>query len=171
MLGTKHGDVQPLSTGLTLADRIGVLSNVVQEGESVYAVSGYSTRTIIAARSGGSMRVFQRVGYAGKAVVGGEQFKDTLAVEGKALALELSGVGIITDDDKANALIGILLNEAKARPGETETLSGYTQALTIYLTEGITLQLNVSGDVAEGCGAWSCLRFFTEFKAAVGESK
>ncbi|MDR0396468.1 MAG: hypothetical protein LBH66_04120 [Oscillospiraceae bacterium] len=167
MLEAKIGDMQPLTSDISLADRIGVLSNVVREGEPIYSVRDYSTRTMIAARSGGQMRLFQRVGYAAKSLVGSdERFKDTLSVEGKARALELSGVGIVTDGEKANALISILLSDAREWSGEA--VPSGEQALTVYLTNGLALQLNVSGDVVEACGAWSCPRFFEEFRAAVG---
>ncbi|MDR1263913.1 MAG: hypothetical protein LBK46_10595, partial [Oscillospiraceae bacterium] len=162
MLGTKHGDVQPLTSDISLADRIGVLSNVVPEGESVYAVQDYSTRTMIAARVDGTTRVFQRVGYAAKSLVGDENFGDTLSIEGRVRALELSGVGIVTDEAKVNALVSTLLKDARAWSGEA--IPSGEQALTIYLTNGLTLQLNASGDVVQACGAWSCPQFFEGFR-------
>ncbi|GHU77676.1 hypothetical protein AGMMS49992_26340 [Clostridia bacterium] len=166
MLGTKHGDVQSLTSDISLAGFIGVLSNVVPDGEAVYGVQDYSTRTLIAARVGGSMRVFQRIGYAAKTLVGEESFKDTLAIEGRVRALELSGVGIVTDGTKANSLVQVLLNDARQWSGEA--IPEGEQALTIYLENSLALQLKVSGDVVEACGAWSCPQFFEGFKEAVG---
>lgn len=164
MLGQKHGDVQPLTADISLADRVGVLSNVVPEGEVVCGIEGYSTRTMVAARVGGVMRVFQRVGYAVKTLVGGESFRDTLDVSGKVAALELSGVGVISDVTKANELIGILLRDAEPWSGESISDSG--QALTIYLDGDIVMQLNVSGEIVQACGAWACPSFFEAYEAA-----
>ncbi|MDR1599524.1 MAG: hypothetical protein LBS11_06610 [Oscillospiraceae bacterium] len=167
MLDSKIGDVQQFTDDISLASRIGVLSNVAPEGEAVYSILDCSTRSMVASRVDGSMRLFQRVGYAAKSLVGSdERFSDTLSIEGKVRALELSGVGIVTDAAQANALASTLLADARAWSGEA--VPAGEQALTIYLTNGLALQLNVSGDVVEACGAWSCPQFFERFRTAAG---
>jgi len=168
MLGTKHGDIQPLSADISLADRIGVLSNIVPEGEIVYAIGDYSTRTMVAARVSGSVRVFQRIGYAAKSLVGEESFSDTLAVSGKVQALELSGVGIINDAEQANRLIDLLLS--RAQPWSGEAVPEGDQSLTIYMRDGLSLHMVVSGDIVQACGAWACPDFFEEFFKVLHES-
>ena len=167
LLDTKHGDIQPSSEDISMADRLGVVSNVAGDGEVVYSVKGYSTRTLIAAKVNGSMRLFQRVAYAAKSLAGsGESFADTLAIQGKVKALELSGVGIISDADICNALIETLLNKAV---WYGDTVPTGQQALTIYLRDGLSVQLHVSGDAVAACGAWACPEFFEAFQSAVGQ--
>nr|HML48778.1 hypothetical protein [Clostridia bacterium] len=70
LLDTKHGDIQPSGNDISMADRLGVVSNIVGDGEVIYSVKGYSTRTLIAAKVNGSMRLFQRVAYAAKSLAG-----------------------------------------------------------------------------------------------------
>ena len=55
----------------------GMVSNVVARGETVYAISGMSG-ALVAAQVDGSTRVFQRVSYAGTAIIGSETLADTL---------------------------------------------------------------------------------------------
>jgi hypothetical protein len=166
MLGTKHGDIQPSPSDISLADRIGVLSNVVTPGEPVYAVEGHSTKTMLAAPVGGSIRLFQRVGYAAKSLVGSDEtFGDTLDITGSVVALELSNVGLVTDAAQCEALTQLLLGEAIIWSGEA--LPTTDQALTLYLSDNLSLQLGVSGDILEGCGLWACPSFFEAFQQAL----
>lgn len=165
LLDTKHGDIQPSSDDISMADRLGVVSNVVSDGEVIYSLKGYSTRTLIAAKVNGSMRLFQRVGYAAKSLAGsGETFADTLAIQGNVIALELSGVGIISDTGTCNTLINTLLSKAV---WYGDTVPTGQQALTIYLRDNLSVQLHVSGDVVAACGAWACPDFFEAFQAAL----
>jgi hypothetical protein len=165
MLGQKHGDVQPLTADISLADRIGVLSNVVPVDEIVYAVGDYSTRTMVAAKVGGVMRVFQRIGYATKSLVGSETFRDTLDVSGRVTALELSGVGVITDGEQANRIFEMLVGEAVPWSGESIPEAG--QSLTIHIDGGLSLQVGVSGDLVQACGSWACPEFFEAFAQTI----
>lgn len=165
LLDTKHGDIQPSSGDISMADRLGVVSNIVGDGEVIYSVKGYSTRTLIAAKVNGSMRLFQRIAYAAKSLAGsGESFADTLAIQGKVKTLELSGVGIISDADTCNALVETLLNKAV---WYGDTIPTGQQALTIYTYDNLSVQLHVSGDVMAACGAWACPDFFEAFQAAL----
>lgn len=165
LLDTRHGDIQPSGDDISMADRLGVVSNIVSDGEVIYSLKGYSTRTLIAAKVNGSMRLFQRVAYAAKSLAGsGETFADTLAVQGNVVSLELSGVGIISDVNTCNALIDTLLNKAV---WYGDTIPTGQQALTIYLRDNLSVQLHVSDDVVAACGAWACPDFFEAFQAAL----
>jgi len=165
LLGKKIGDVQPAAGDMALDDRIGVLSNVVSAGEPIYEVAGYAQRTVVAAKVFGTTRLFQRVGYAGKTLAGaGETFEDTLGVRGHVTALELSGVGAVTDPEEAARLTDVLLDQASLWQGESIPSGG--QALTLYLEDNLALQLQVAENVLQGCGAWANPTFFKEFQAA-----
>ena len=138
------------------------LSNVATEGSAVYSISGLDSRTAVAAEVNGSLRVFQRVSYAGKGP-GAQSLEDTFGVRGKASALELSGVGTLTGD-AANQALSVLLDNAVLVSADA---SARRQFLTVTLTSGLKLQLGVSGDTLAGCGGWSCPEFFEAFEAAL----
>jgi hypothetical protein len=163
LIGVKHGDILPLG-GKLIGDAIGVFSNIAPDGEFVCSVGNYSTRTMVAVRVDDAMRVFQRVSYEGKSLSGDETFRDTLAVSGNVRALELSGVGALGDPDIVNALMDIMF--ANAVPASVPTIADNAdlQSLIIHLNEGLSLQLLVSGDTIEACGAWDCPAFFREFE-------
>lgn len=148
----------------SLADPVGVISNVVQEGTPVYAIDGISFQTACVAEVNGSLRLFQRVGYASSSTIGNEMFEDTLKVQGIVQSLELSGVGVINDAALANELIYMLYEYAEYHSNEIEAGS---QTLTIQLNNGLALQLMVQDDLLSGCGVWACPEFFELFQQAI----
>ena len=165
MLGGQVGSVQQVSDQPSLASgealRAG-LSNVVQEGAAVYAVRGLPQTTAVAAEVNGSMRIFQRVSYAGRGPAG-SSLEETFSVRGKVKRLELSGVGELTGE-AANRAIDVLLDQAVLQSSDA---SSRRQTLTVTLDSGLKLQLGVSGDTLCGCGGWSCPAFFEAFEAAL----
>ena len=138
------------------------ISNVAGEGTAIYAVSGLSAKTAVAAQVDGKTRLFQRVSYAGKGP-GKQSLEDTFGVRGKVKRLELSGVGVL-EGDTANVVIGVLLDNAALKAADA---SMGKQKLTVTLSSGLKLQLGVSGDTVTGCGGWSCPEFFDAFEAAL----
>lgn len=145
------------------SDWSAALSNAADEGAAVYAISGVSQKTAVATEVDGQMRVFQRVSYAGYGV-GGDSLESTLDVRGKVSSLTLSGVGKIEDSGKANDLVAVLLDNATSY---SDDFSSSKQSLLIALDNGLTLQMNVSGEVLYGCGGWSCPEFFEAFQEAL----
>ena len=80
------------------------------------------------------------------------------------VALELTGVGTVTDPAQAQALFSLLINTAQmTRPGASET----SQSLLIGLQNGLALQMSVRDESLMACGTWSCPEFFEAFEAAV----
>lgn len=164
LTGDLLGSVNVFTEEPALADSQDVVSNIVAEGEKVYAVNGMNGAMVCAYVDGG-LRVFQRVGYADSAVVGAESLKDTLKAQ-NVIALELSDVGTIQDSAKAAELMNVLYQNAvyqRAGGGETG------QSLLIYLSNGLTMQLAVKDEKLIGCGTWACPDFFEAFEAAVAE--
>lgn len=165
MLGSQVGSVQQVSDQPSLASgealRAG-LSNVAQEGTAVYAVRGLPQTTAVAAEVDGSMRIFQRVSYAGRGPAG-SSLEETFSVRGKVKQLELSGVGKLTGE-AANRAIDVLLDQAVLQSSDA---SSRRQTLTVTLDSGLKLQLGVSGDTLCGCGGWNCPAFFEAFEAAL----
>lgn len=155
-----YTDEPSLASG---TDWSGALSNAALEGATVYEVSGVSDKTVVAAEVDGKMRAFQRVAYAGYGA-GGDSLENTLDVRGSVSSLTLSGVGEITDSAKANELIGVLLDKATTY---SDDYSSSKQSLLIHLDNGLTLQMNVSGEVLYACGGWSCPEFFEAFQSAL----
>lgn len=167
LMGATIAEVLDFTEEPSLAGTVGVVSNVAPVGTKVYAVEGLSSKTVCLAEVDGSLRVFQRVGYASETILGNEMFEDTLAIHGEVEMLELSGVGIITNEVDANELIYTLMEFAVYNGDE---IAHGNQALTIYLKNGLSLQLAVQGDVLGGCGAWACPEFFQEFQARMTPS-
>lgn len=164
VLGTAIAEVQDYTEEPSLAATVGVVSNVVQEGTQVYGVDGISTKTACIAEVDGVPRLFQRIGYASATFIGNEMFMDTFDVQGQVAALELSGVGVITDEQAANDLM-YTLNEFASYQGSDVAESG--QALTVYLTNGLSMQLTVQDNALGGCGVWTCPEFFEAFNEAL----
>ena len=165
LLGDPVGSVAAFSDTPSLADDDAFssgLSNVSGEGTAIYAVSGLDTSTAVAAEVDGKMRLFQRVSYAGKGP-GGQGLEDTFAVRSLVTDLTLSNVGTLTGD-AANDAIAVLLDHAYLKSTDT---SSHKQTLTATLSNGLKLQLGVSGDTVSGCGNWSCPEFFEAFNAAL----
>ena len=164
-LGGEVGEVAAFTDEPSLASAEAMsagLSNVASEGGAVYAVAGLDSRTAVAAEVDGSLRVFQRVSYAGKGP-GTQTLEDTFGVRGQASALELSGVGTLTGD-AANEALNVLLDNATLVSADATARRQY---LTVTLSSGLRLQLGVSGDTLVGCGGWSCPEFFEAFEAAL----
>ena len=138
------------------------LSNVAEAGTTLYAVKGMAQSTMVACEVNGSMRVFQRVSYAGKGPAGAS-LEDTFSVRGKVKSAELSGVGELAGA-KANEVIAVLLDQATLKSADA---TARRQTLTVTLDNGLKLQLGVSGDTLCGCGGWSCPEFFEAFEAAL----
>ena len=162
LLGGQVATVNEFTTEPSLSGTDVVLSNAASAGTAVYAVRGVSDSTYVAAEVDGRMRLFQRVSFNGNALRGGERLADTLAVSGKVVALELSGVGTVTDPSTCEALLSTLLNCASYT--SSGSLSS-RQALLIELSNGLVLQMSVKGDRLAACGVWSCPEFFEEFEA------
>lgn len=138
-----------------------VLSNAATSGTAVYAVKGLSTDTVIAAEVNGRMRLFQRVSFNGNALRGKEKLANTLAISGQVIAMELTGVGTVTDPAACEALLTTLLECASYESSGSITSK---KALLIELESGLVLQLAVKSDNLAACGVWSCPEFFEEFE-------
>ncbi len=154
LVGDAVGSVAAFSDTPSLAEDNAFssgLSNVSGEGTAIHAVSGLDASTAVAAEVGGKMRLFQRVSYAGRGP-GGQGLEDTFSVRG------------LVTEDAANDAIAVLLDHAYLKSTDT---SSHRQTLTATLSNGLKLQLGVSGDTVSGCGNWSCPEFFEAFKAAL----
>ena len=97
-------------------------------------------------------------------MVGSEGLGDTLQISGHVLALELSGVGTVTDASAAQTLVDTLLDNAVYE--SSGSVSG-KQSLLISLDNGLTVQMAVKNDKLSACGTWSCPDFFDAFQAAI----
>ncbi len=165
LLGESLGDVALFSEQPSLASGKEMdrgLSNVAGQGAVIYSLKGLSGSTSVAAEVDGSMRVFQRVSYAGKGPAGGD-LEDTFDIRGKVREMTLSGVGTLSGE-KANEVAAVLLDEAVLASADATARGQY---LTVTLENGLRLQLGVSGDMLCGCGGWSCPAFFEAFEAAL----
>ena len=162
LLGDKLGTVETFTNEPALAGANGICSNMVQEGETVYAVRGM-TGALAAAKVDGKMRVFQRVSFGDWALLGRETLADTLRAD-SVVALELSGQGTVNDPAEAKRLIGILTDNAqflRAAGGESN------QSLLIQLENGIVIQMAVNGERLIACGTWACPEFFEAYQEAM----
>lgn len=162
MLGGQVAVVNEFTTEPSLSGTDVVLSNVAEAGTAVYSIRGVDAATLVAAEVDGRMRLFQRVSYNGNALRGSERLANTLAISGKVVALELSGVGTVTDANACAALMSTLLSNAGYQ--SSGSLSS-RQALLIELDNGLVLQLSVKGDRLAACGVWSCPEFFEDFES------
>ena len=164
LLGDAVGTVSTTTDEPSLADdsaMAGGLSNVAEAGQTIYAVSGVDVNTAVACEVGGNMRLFQRVSYAGKGP--GQGLEDTFSVRGQVAELTLSGVGTLIGD-AANDAAAVLLDHATLKSADS---SARKQTLTVTLTNGLKLQLGVSGDTVSACGKWSCPEFFEAFESGL----
>ena len=165
MLGGEVGAISMFDEQPSLAspkEMTAGISNVAEAGSAVYAVKGMENSTLVACKVDGSMRLFQRVSYAGRGPAGAS-LEDTFSVRGKVKSAELSGVGELTGS-KANEVIAVLLDNAVLKSADA---TARRQTLTVTLENGLKLQLGVSGDTLCGCGGWSCPEFFEAFEAAL----
>ncbi len=150
-----------LKTEEPALDRSGdTLSSVVAQGESVYAIPGM-TGGAVAAMVDGKMRAFQRVAFAGSALVGGEALQDTLP--SGAVTLQLSDVGTVSEPGEVSRLMDLLFSQASFQGAQ---LKESKQALLIQYGNGLVLQMAVSGHSLSACGTWSCPAFFEAFSQA-----
>lgn len=164
LLGSSVGTVAEYTTEPSLSGTDLILSNCVNQGETVYAVSGMDG-TLVIAQVDGVYRVFQRVSFNGNSIKGSEDLADTLQVSGQVRCLELSDVGTVTDSAVAEELVSTLLSNAVFE--SSGTVSG-SQSLLIELNNGFTVQMVVKDDKLGACGTWSCPEFFDAFTLAMG---
>ena len=169
LLDSPLAEVQSYSAGSALTNPAGIASNTVAAGTQIYSITGLSSKTAVAAEVDGVTRLFQRVSYAGSSTLGSEMFQDTMDVLGQVAALELSGVGVVTDESAANEVLMYMLSEFASFTGADTDLGAAQQSLTIYLSNGLALQLMVDGDVFSACGSWSCEGFTDTFRAEMAK--
>lgn len=163
LLGSKVGKVEEFTTEPALSGTNVLLSNVSASGTEVYQIKGMGG-TLVAAKVNGATRLFQRTGFNGSALNGGESLKDTLQVSGKVKSIELSGVGVVTDAKTAESLMKTLFSSASYESSGSVSAS---QSLLIHLNNGLTVQMAVKNDKLSACGTWSCPEFIEAFEAAV----
>lgn len=77
--------------------------------------------------------------------------------------MTLSGVGTLIGD-AANDAAAVAARPRDAQVGDS---SARKQTLTVTLTNGLKLQLGVSGDTVSACGKWSCPEFFEAFESGL----
>lgn len=160
--GSALGTVSEFTTEPSLSGTDTILSNVVSTGETVWAVPGMSD-TLVTARVDGQMRLFQRVSFNGNARRGRETLADTLQIEGRVVAMELTSIGTITDAATCEKLLDTLFDCASY---ESSGSLSSRQSLIIELDNGLVVQLAVKSDSVAACGVWSCPEFFEEFEEA-----
>ena len=161
LLGGVIATVSEFTTEPSLSGTDVVLSNAATSGTQVYAVRGVDEDTLVAAEVNGRVRLFQRVSFNGNALRGKEKLADTLAISGQVIAMELTGVGTVTDPAACETLLATLLSNASY---ESRGSISSRQTLLIELQNGLVLQLSVKGDNLAGCGVWSCPEFFEAFE-------
>ena len=157
MLGDEMGAVTEFNLEPALGSS-GVVSNVVSTGENIYAV-GDMGGALVAAPVDGALRVFQRVSYAGTAVIGTETLRDTLCAPSDVKWIEVEGLGRV-EGETAQQLMEVLLDYADY---QSTAFSG-SVPMQIGLENGITLQLMTGEDSISACGTWSCPDFFEAFQ-------
>ena len=163
LLGGSLGEIMEYTLEPALSSS-SLASNAAGLGQTVYAIEGMQG-AMVTANVDGSMRAFQRVSFAGMAVMGNESLGDTLCRASDVTSIELSGVGAIADAGAAQRMMGILLSNASYQSASAS--SSGSQSLLLGLRNGLTLQLMVSGDSVSACGTWSCPEFFEAFAEAM----
>lgn len=164
LVGGSIGQVSEYTDEPALADPNQIISNAVNQGETVYAVDGMG-EALVAASVNGEMRVFQRVSFANNAILGSESLSDTLGISGKVIGMELTDVGTVGNESKAAELADILLSSASF--ADTAGSQNGNRSLLIQLSNGLFVQMFVKNDTLSACGSWSCPEFFEAFQAAV----
>lgn len=164
LLGDELGEVTEYTLEPALSTGGGIVSNIVNAGETVYAIKGMKG-AMAAAYVKGGLRVFQRVSFAGTAVLGGETLADTLTAAPHAVALELTGAGIVDDPAAAQALMQTLTDNAEYESAAVG--SSDTRSLLIALDNGLLMQMMAGDDTLSACGTWSCPEFFEAYDKAV----
>ncbi len=161
LLGAELGTVTEFNIEPALGSS-GVVSNAIACGEPVYAV-GDRSGALVAAKVDHSMRVFQRVSYAGTAIIGSETLSDTLCDASDVEWIEVEGMGRVDDPAAAQKLMTTLLDLADYQG----TAFSAGASMQIGLQNGLTLQLMAGEDTISACGIWSCPDFFEAFADAV----
>ncbi|MDD3212632.1 MAG: hypothetical protein PHY64_12775 [Eubacteriales bacterium] len=163
LLGESLGEVTEYTVEPALSTG-GIVSNIVSAGETVYAVQNMKG-AMAAAYVNGSLRVFQRVSFAGAAALGGETLKDTLTASQSVVAMELTDSGIVDDSATAQTLLSTLYRNAGYQNASFG--SDDSRSLLLALDNGLIVQLMVGSDTVSACGTWSAPEFFTAFDEAV----
>ena len=161
LLGNSLGEVSVFTEEPALDGSNAVLSNIVPQGNPVYAVRGMEGAAV-AAEIDGSLRVFQRVSFGGTALVGGDGFAATL--NGRVTGLQLSGIGSVTDQAIVDRLMDELISGAAWQSSASRSAD---QGLLIRYENGIVLQLSVKGTQLSACGTWDAEGFLSAFQEAV----
>ena len=160
LLGDELGAVTEFNIEPALGNS-GVISNAAACGETVYAV-GDQKGALVAANVNGSLRVFQRVSYAGTAIIGAETLADTLCAPEDAEWIEVEGMGRVDDPEAVHTLMNTLLDLADYQ----STAFSNGSSMQIGLKNGLTLQLMAGEDSISACGMWSGPDFFEAFAQA-----
>ena len=160
LTGPMLGSVSVFTLEPALDNSSELLSNVAAMDAPVREVSGMG-KAAVAAQVNGQTRLFQRVSFAGNALIGSESLKDTLP--SGAQTLQLSDVGTVSDTDAVERLMDILHTKAVYQGSQSRSGS---QALLVQYANGVVLQLSVNGDSLSACGTWACPEFFEAFRAA-----
>ncbi|NLB90866.1 MAG: hypothetical protein GX786_06585 [Clostridiales bacterium] len=161
------GSVENFTQEPALASTFGNMSNVVEEGEGIFAVSQLGDG-VIAAKVNDSMTLFQRISFAGNAIFSEETLAQTLGFSAEdVLSISLSEVGTISDEAVAQKLVTTLTQNATYA---SSSLGSGKQVLLFTLRNGITLQMYVDDDVFSACGSWDCPGFSQAFAEAVAAS-
>ena len=161
LLGEPLGEVTEFNIEPALGSS-GIISNAASCGEMVYAV-GDHTGALIAATVNSMTRVFQRVSYAGTAIIGRETLADTLCPPEAAAWVMVEGMGCVEDPVLVQTLLHTLFELADYQ----STAFSNGKSMQIGLQNGLTLQLMVQDDSISACGVWSCPDFFEAFAEAV----
>lgn len=163
LLDGQVASIDEFTTEPSLSGTDVALSNVAVSGTAVYAIKDVPSSTLIAAEVNGHLRLFQRVSFNGNALRGKEVLADTLTIAGKVVAMELTGIGTVTDPAACEQLLATLMTYAGYDASGSITSK---KALLIELDNGLVLQMNVKGDKLAACGVWSCPEFFEAFDEA-----
>ncbi len=159
------GSIEEFVQEPTLSQSQGLISNVVLEDEEVYALKNINNSAMIAAYVNGVLTPFQRISFAGNAIVDGESFQSTLGFSpADVQSITLSGVGTITDSAKAQELVAYLFNKASYL---SPSLGSGEKLFHIQLNSGLTLQLYADEDTFSACGSWSVPGFTQLFEEAL----
>lgn len=163
LLGSVIGSIEEYTTEPSLSGANAIISNVVTTGEKVYTIKDMEN-TLVSAEVDGQMRLFQRVSFNKNARRGKESLEDTLQVKGHVVAMELTGVGIISSADVCEDLLDILFNCAQYE--SSDHIINPRQVLLLTLDNDLEVQLIVRNGSVSACGIWSCDEFFDAFTDA-----
>ena len=72
---------------------------------------------------------------------------------------------MIDQQDEAQELMNVLLQNAQYE--DAAESANRSQSLLIWLSNGLTVQMNVGAGTLSACGTWSCPEFFNAFADAV----